>query len=93
MQIFRHIVHVGNDVGVFWGFFSYSEGLQSNPLLLNMQYKTTILSTHILLTVSWTPAFFCMNYITALLTVTLSDIWLGRMQQQSVPVQDLMLGD
>lgn len=43
---------VGNDEGFLVCVFPYSEGLQSNPLLLNMQYKTTILSTHILQTAS-----------------------------------------
>lgn len=43
---------VGNDEGFLVCLFPYSEVLQSNPLLLNMQYKTTILSTHILQTTS-----------------------------------------
>lgn len=64
MQTFRHVVLLVMMLGFF---FSYSEGLQNNPLLLSMQYKTTILSTYILQTVSWTSAFFCMNCINDLL--------------------------
>lgn len=59
---------VGNDMGFEFVrfFFPCSEGLQSDPLLLNTQYRTTILSTHIFQTLRLRH-FFCINYITDLL--------------------------